>query len=99
MLLYQPPLGEGGKARLEVMRTTHDGFKIAQHDLELRGPGELLGRRQTGLIGLKIADPVRDAGQIPALQKLADQWLGKQPQAAKMLIARWVGDAEKYAQV
>ena len=99
VLMYQPPLGEGGKARLEVMRTTHDGFKIAQYDLELRGPGELLGRRQTGLIGLKIADPVRDAAQIPALQKMADQWLGKQPQAAKKLIARWVGDAEKYAQV
>jgi ATP-dependent DNA helicase RecG len=99
VLLYQPPLGEGGKARLEVMRTTHDGFKIAQHDLELRGPGELLGRRQTGLVGLKIADPVRDAAQIPALQKLADQWLSKSPQEAKRLIARWVGDAEKYAQV
>jgi ATP-dependent DNA helicase RecG len=99
VLMYQPPLGEGGKARLEVMRTTHDGFKIAQHDLELRGPGELLGRRQTGLVGLKIADPVRDAAQIPALQKLADQWLGKSPAEAKRLIARWVGDAEKYAQV
>jgi ATP-dependent DNA helicase RecG len=99
VLMYQPPLGEGGKARLEVMRTTHDGFKIAQHDLELRGPGELLGRRQTGLIGLKIADPVRDAAQIPPLQKLADQWLNKSPQEARRLIARWVGDAEKYAQV
>jgi ATP-dependent DNA helicase RecG len=99
VLLYQPPLGEGGKARLEVMRTTHDGFKIAQHDLELRGPGELLGRRQTGLVGLKIADPVRDAAQIPALQKLADQWLGQHQKEAKKLIARWVGDAEKYAQV
>jgi ATP-dependent DNA helicase RecG len=99
VLLYQPPLGEGGKARLEVMRTTHDGFKIAQHDLEFRGPGELLGRRQTGLIGLKIADPVRDAAQIPALQKLADQWLGKAMPEARRVIARWVGDAEKYAQV
>jgi len=99
VLMYQPPLGEGGKARLEVMRTTHDGFKIAQHDLELRGPGELLGRKQTGLVGLKIADPVRDAAQIPPLQKLADQWLNKSPQEARRLIARWVGDAEKYAQV
>ena len=99
VLLYQPPLGEGGKARLEVMRTTHDGFKIAQHDLEFRGPGELLGRRQTGLIGLKIADPVRDAAQVPALQKLADQWLGQGLPESRKLIARWVGDAEKYAQV
>ncbi|MBL6752349.1 MAG: ATP-dependent DNA helicase RecG [Nevskia sp.] len=99
LLLYQPPLSDGARARLEVMRTTHDGFRIAQHDLELRGPGELLGRRQTGLIGLKIADPVRDAAHIPALQKLADHWLASAPQDAKRLIARWVGEAERYAQV
>ncbi len=99
VLMYQPPLSEGARARLEVMRTTNDGFKIAEHDLQLRGPGELLGRRQTGLIGLKIADPVRDAAQIPALQKLADKWLAQTPQEAKRLIARWVGDVEKYAQV
>ncbi|KAK4009557.1 hypothetical protein OUZ56_018691 [Daphnia magna] len=67
LLMYQqPPLGEGSRARLDVMRTTTDGFVIAQKDLELRGPGELLGRRQTGLIGMKIADPVRDAALIPA---------------------------------
>ncbi len=66
-------------------------------------PGELLGSRQTGLIGLKIADPVRDAAQIAPLQKLADDWLGgavkSGPKDAKRLIARWVGDAERYAQV
>jgi len=103
LLMYQPPLGEGGRARLEVMRTTTDGFVIAQKDLELRGPGELFGRRQTGLIGLKIADPVRDSAQIPALQKLADDWLaGKPPSGpkdARRLIARWVGEADRYSQV
>jgi len=99
LLLYQPPLGEAARARLDVMRTTHDGFVIAQKDLELRGPGELLGHRQTGLIGLKIADPVRDAALIPPLQKLADDWLLKSPHEARQLIQRWVGDAERYAQV
>lgn len=99
LLMYQPPLGEGGRARLEVMRTTTDGFVIAQKDLELRGPGELFGRRQTGLVGMKIADPVRDSAQIPALQKLADDWLAKSVKDARRLIARWVGDADRYSQV
>ncbi|MDP3293158.1 MAG: ATP-dependent DNA helicase RecG [Nevskia sp.] len=99
LLMYQPPLGEGSRARLDVMRTTTDGFVIAQKDLELRGPGELLGRRQTGLIGMKIADPVRDSALIPGLQKLADDWWLKSPKDAKRMIARWIGDADRYAQV
>ncbi len=99
LLMYQGPLGEGSRARLEVMRTTTDGFVIAQKDLELRGPGELLGRRQTGLVGMKIADPVRDSALIPGLQKLADDWWLKAPKDAKRMIGRWIGDAERYAQV
>lgn len=99
VLMYQPPLSDNAKARLEVMRSTNDGFKIAQKDLELRGPGEILGRRQTGLVGLKVADPVRDSAMIPPLQKLADQYLRDTPQLAALLIERWVGDVEKYAQV
>lgn len=99
VLLYQPPLSRAARARLDVMRTTTDGFRIAQADLELRGPGELLGRRQTGLIGLKLADPVRDAELIPPLQKLADEWLERAPQDAQRLIRRWVGDVERYARV
>ncbi len=99
LLMYQPPIGQGSKARLEVMRTTNDGFVIAQKDLELRGPGELLGRRQTGLVGMKIADPVRDSGYIGGLQKLADDWWLKAPKEAQRLISRWIGDADRYAQV
>jgi len=99
LLMYQGPLGEGSRARLDVMRTTTDGFVIAQKDLELRGPGELLGRRQTGLVGMKIADPVRDSALIPGLQKLADDWWLKTPKDAKRMISRWIGDAERYAQV
>ena len=99
MLLYQAPLGPNGRARLDTLRRSTDGFEIAQKDLELRGPGELLGRRQTGVIGLKLADPQRDAPLIPDLQKLADDWLDHRAELARLLIRRWVGDVEKYAQV
>jgi ATP-dependent DNA helicase RecG len=99
VLLYQPPLGDMARARLETLRATTDGFAIAQRDLELRGPGELLGRRQTGDIGMKLADPVRDAPLVPPLQPLADSLLAEQPALARLLIARWVGDPERYAMV
>lgn len=99
VLMYQPPLSETARARLETMRSTTDGFEIAQRDLELRGPGEILGRRQTGLIGLKVADPVRDAERIPALQVWADRWLERHPRLASRLIERWVGDIKRYGQV
>lgn len=99
VLLYQPPLSNDARARLEVMRTTTDGFRIAQADLDLRGPGELLGRRQTGLVGLKIADPSRDAHLIPPLQPLADTWLQAHPAESDALIRRWVGDVARYARV
>jgi len=99
VLLYQPPLSLNGKARLEVLRTTQDGFQIAQKDLELRGPGELLGRRQTGQIGFRLADPARDASRVPALQALADEWLDQQRPEAARLVRRWVGDWHSYAEV
>ncbi|MDE2148636.1 MAG: ATP-dependent DNA helicase RecG [Gammaproteobacteria bacterium] len=99
VLLYQLPLSAVARARLEVMRQTHDGFAIARRDLELRGPGELLGRRQTGLIGLKVADPLRDSPLIPSLQRLADDWLTHHPATARTLIRRWIGDAARYGQV
>ena len=99
LLLYRPPLGDAARARLAVMRETQDGFLIAQRDLELRGPGEILGRRQTGVVGLKVADPIRDAPLIPDLQRLADRWLVDHPRAAGQLVRRWVGDLERYGQV
>lgn len=99
VLMFQPPLSDNAKARLGVMRATNDGFVIAQKDLELRGPGEILGQRQTGLIGFKLADPVRDQPLIPRLQQLADEYLEHHPAPTSILIRRWVGDVEKYAQV
>jgi ATP-dependent DNA helicase RecG len=99
LLLYQAPLGQMAKARLNTLRETTDGFVIAEKDLELRGPGELLGARQTGLVGLKVAEPQRDAHHLPRLQALADEWLEHEPVASRMLIRRWVGDVERYAQV
>ena len=99
VLLYQTPLSQSARARLDVMRKTTDGFRIAQADLELRGPGELLGRRQTGLVGFKLADPVRDAKLIPPLQTLADEWLERFGADAQRIILRWVGDVERYARV
>ncbi|HUR42371.1 MAG TPA: ATP-dependent DNA helicase RecG [Verrucomicrobiae bacterium] len=98
VLLYQPPLTETGKARLDALRQTQDGFQIAQRDLELRGPGELLGRRQTGEVGFRLADPVRDSARIPPLQQLADRWLANEPAAATRLVRRWVGDWQRYAE-
>jgi len=98
VLLYQPPLSDNARARLDVLRHTQDGFTIAQRDLELRGPGELLGRRQTGEMGFRLADPVRDAPRVPALQALADRWLAGEPVAAAQLVRRWVGDWHRYAE-
>jgi ATP-dependent DNA helicase RecG len=99
VLMYQPPLSDASRARLAVMRQTGDGFRIAQRDLELRGPGEILGRRQTGIVGLKVADPMRDSGLVPELQQLADDWLARFPRDAQRLIERWIGDVERYGQV
>src|SRR5581483_5079210 len=98
VLMYRQPLSLMARERLDVMRATQDGFKIAQRDLELRGPGEILGSRQTGLVGLKLADPVRDAARAAPMQKLADDWLAHHPRAARMLVGRWVGDLQRYGQ-
>jgi ATP-dependent DNA helicase RecG len=80
------------------MRETTDGFKIAEKDLELRGPGEVLGTRQTGDMQLHIADLQRDAHMLPQIKRLAENLLLNHPQNVDPLIARWLGQAEIYAQ-
>lgn len=99
VLMYHAPLSQAGRERLAVMRETQDGFRIAEKDLELRGPGEVLGTRQTGMMQFRIADLTRDAHWIPTLHVLAEQMLAQTPQEAEALIRRWMGSSEAYAQV
>jgi ATP-dependent DNA helicase RecG len=97
VLLYASPLSALARQRLQTMRETNDGFVIAEKDLELRGPGELLGTRQTGLPTFRIADFGRDAGLLPQVRELADRLLAEAPDTADKVIARWVGGAARYA--
>ena len=97
VLLYDPPLSLLARQRLQTMRETSDGFVIAEKDLELRGPGELIGTRQTGLPNFRIADFARDAALLPQVRELADRLLVEAPDAADRVIARWVGGAARYA--
>jgi ATP-dependent DNA helicase RecG len=96
VLLYQPPLGQLARERLNVMRETSDGFRIAEKDLQLRGPGEVLGTRQTGQLAFRIADLARDAHLLPAVQQVGEAMLRQQPRAAERLIERWIGTAARY---
>jgi len=98
VLLYRSPLAAMARARLDVLRGTNDGFEVAQRDLELRGPGEVLGTRQTGLMQLRVADLVRDADLMPAVQELA-QKLSGQPDIAEELMQRWIGSGSRYGEV
>ena len=98
VLLYSPPISGNGSARLKIMRETTDGFKIAEKDLELRGPGEVLGTRQTGDMQLHIADLQRDAHMLPHIKHLAQDLLLNHPQNVDALITRWLGQSEQYAQ-
>lgn len=97
VLLYQSPLSMMAKQRLETMRQTNDGFVIAEKDLELRGPGELLGVRQTGLAAFRVADLARDAVLLPRVREIADALLSGSPEVADRIVQRWVGGAARYA--
>lgn len=99
LLLYHPPLSENARARLGVLRDTNDGFRVAQRDLELRGPGEVLGTRQTGEVAFRIADLLRDADLVEPVQTAADWLLAKDAAAANALIHRWIGERTQYAGV
>ena len=99
VLLYRSPLSELARERLKVIRETNDGFEIARRDLELRGPGELLGTRQTGLAQLRVADLMRDADLLPRVQHAAELMLAEYPDNIAPLAARWVGVGERYGRV
>lgn len=98
VLMYHAPLSGTAQARLAVLRESNDGFVIAQRDLEIRGPGELLGTRQTGLASYRIADLTRDAALIPSAQQAAQRLWQLDKTAAQGLIRRWLGYRDIYAQ-
>jgi ATP-dependent DNA helicase RecG len=99
LLLYRSPLSQLARDRLGVMRDTNDGFLVARRDLDLRGPGELLGTRQTGLAQMRVADLVRDADLLPTVQVAADTMLRDWHTNVEPLVRRWVGSAEQYGRV
>jgi ATP-dependent DNA helicase RecG len=99
VLMYQSPLSENGRRRLNALRETTDGFEIARIDLELRGPGEVLGTRQTGMMQFRIADLDRDQALVPRVQQAAHTLLAQYPEHVAPLISRWLGRAQEYGRV
>ncbi|WP_434939727.1 ATP-dependent DNA helicase RecG [Shewanella sp. HL-SH8] len=98
VMLYKAPLSHTATKRLGVLRNSNDGFVIAQKDLEIRGPGEVLGTKQTGLAEMKIADLIRDQHLIPSIQKLAVHVYQQVPDNVDLIIERWLGERQQYVQ-
>jgi len=96
VLLYHAPLSQNAQERLKVMRETNDGFEIAQKDLELRGPGEVLGTRQTGEMQFRIADLLRDQPILSQVQQAAELMLDRYPDSVEPLLRRWIADRARY---
>jgi ATP-dependent DNA helicase RecG len=96
ILLFQYPLSEIATQRLSAMRETNDGFEIAQKDLELRGPGEVLGTRQTGMLEFRIVDLMRDQIWIERINHLAQSWLDSHDPIVDKVIARWLKQKNHY---
>ena len=99
VLLYSPPIGILARERLNILRETCDGFRIAEKDLELRGPGEVLGTRQTGMLQFRVADLARDQQLLERIPPVAERLLGGNPERVERLIRRWIGDAARFAGV
>jgi ATP-dependent DNA helicase RecG len=97
VMLYQTPLSANARNRLNVLRETCDGFKIAQRDLELRGPGELLGTRQTGMLQFRVADLSRHQALLPEVVRTASEIMSRHSVLVRPIIMRWLGDAVHYA--
>ena len=99
VLLYRPPLSQVAHNRLAALRECHDGFEIARRDLELRGPGEVLGARQSGEQILRVADLLRDQALLPTARQVADELLHTRPDCVEPLIRRWIGAGARYGEV
>ncbi|MGO3786849.1 MAG: helicase-related protein, partial [Pseudoalteromonas prydzensis] len=98
VLLYHAPLSATAQKRLGVLRDSNDGFVIAERDLEIRGPGEVLGTKQTGLAEFKIADLNRDKQTLNQVRPIAMQMLNQYPEQVEKLIQRWLAGKSAYAQ-
>ena len=98
-LLYKTPLSEMAEKRLRAIRSSNNGFEIAERDMELRGPGELLGTRQAGIAQFKIADLTLDSALIELVEKTAESLLLEQPAVAKKIQERWLADRRGYRYV
>jgi len=99
LLMYQSPLSDTARQRLGILRDSNDGFVIAEKDLELRGPGEVMGTRQTGAVHFKIADLARDADLLDNIQQTGEQIFTESPDAIQPLCDRWLGTSTDYAEV
>jgi ATP-dependent DNA helicase RecG len=99
VLLYQAPLSANGRQRLSAMRESSDGFYIAEKDLELRGPGEVLGTRQTGIMEFRIAELPAHNHLLPQVQTIAESIRENYPGLADPLIQRWTGTRQQFAKV
>jgi ATP-dependent DNA helicase RecG len=97
VLLFKPPIGAMARERLNILRRSSDGFRIAEKDLELRGPGEVLGTRQTGMLQFRVADLARDQALLERIPDVADRLLAENSDQVEKLIRRWIGDAARYA--
>lgn len=97
VLMYKPPLGKISQKRLQVLRDSQDGFVISEKDLEIRGPGEVLGTKQTGMAEFKVANLMRDRKMIPMVQHYARELMVKYPNVADCLIKRWLNQREIYS--
>ena len=98
VLMYQAPLSNNAKSRLAILRESNDGFVIAERDLELRGPGELLGTKQTGDAQFRIADLQRDMDLLAEVAQLSAEIALADPEKSQALVRRWIGAAQRYAQ-
>ncbi len=99
LLLYQPPLSHAATERLTVMKESNDGFHIAEKDLALRGPGQVLGTEQTGLMSFRVADIARDANLLDEVRDASETILNEHPEIIDPLIRRWIGERVNYVNV
>jgi ATP-dependent DNA helicase RecG len=99
LLMYQSPLSDTARQRLGILRDSNDGFVIAEKDLQLRGPGDVMGTRQTGQIHFKVADLARDADLLDIIQQIGEQFFIDSPHAVQPLCDRWLGLSTDYAEV